>query len=322
MKFRTSRYGGFTLVELLVVIAIIGVLVSLLLPAVQQAREAARRSHCKNNLKQLGLALHNYHGTHNTFPPGALGNIPNTTAASWCTSSSSNRGRAPWTVLILPFLEQDALYSQFRCEEDFTTWQTSVHTGFDGSAANRTAWETVLNAYKCPSDPVSGAEPVAGNYRGVQGGYDSTTGYCGTSGRKFYTNGVLYVHSKTRFGDVVDGTTHVLLVGESHYNTTTANTSNGSYLGWASSPNLNNGSRHAINLCAADGGINSAPVNPERQDPRDHQSHHFGSYHQGGCLFVMADGSVHFLSETMDVSTFRSLGIRNDGLPVGGFAPL
>ena len=175
-------------------------------------------------------------------------------------------------------------------------------------------------AYKCPSDPVAGAEPAAASYRGVQGGYQASTGYCGVSSRRFYTNGILYVNSKISFRDLVDGSSNVLLVGESHYNTTTANTSNGSYVGWASTPNVGSGgSRHAINLTAADGGINAAPVDPNTGDPRDYQSHHFGSFHTGGCHFLLADGSVHFISENVDITMFRSLGIRNDGLPVGGF---
>ncbi|EDL59374.1 DUF1559 domain-containing protein [Gimesia maris] len=315
----SSRRNGFTLIELLVVIAIIAILIALLLPAVQQAREAARRSQCKNNLKQIGLALHNYHDTHRTFSPGAVSLVSNTTSSTWCTSSSSNRGRAPWMVLILPYLDQAPLYQEFECDEDFTTWETTF-SGYGGSTSNSAAWKHTMVAYKCPSDPVAGAEPAAASYRGVQGGYQASTGYCGVSSRRFYTNGILYVNSKISFRDLVDGSSNVLLVGESHYNTTTANTSNGSYVGWASTPNVGSGgSRHAINLTAADGGINAAPVDPNTGDPRDYQSHHFGSFHTGGCHFLLADGSVHFISENVDITMFRSLGIRNDGLPVGGF---
>lgn len=317
MYLTKSRRNGFTLIELLVVIAIIAILIALLLPAVQQAREAARRSTCKNNLKQIGLALHNYHDTHSVFPPGAVGLVTDMNSSSWCTSSSSNRGRAPWSVLILPFLDQAPLYQQFEFEEDFTTWETPL-SGFNGSTSNSAAWENPLVVFKCPSDPVSGAELPAANYRGVQGGYQSSSSYCGTTSRRFYTNGMLCVNAKIGFRDITDGSSNVLLVGESHYNTTQANTSNGSYVGWASSPNLNGGSRHAINLAAADGGINSAPVDPNAGDPRNYQSHHFGSFHTGGCHFLLADGSVHFISENVDITMFRSLGIRNDGLPIGG----
>lgn len=101
MTSRPTRNAGFTLIELLVVIAIIAILIALLLPAVQQAREAARRTQCKNNLKQLGLALHNYHDTHSVFPPGLLGR---------CTTPDLN---ASGLVMLLPYIEQNNLYSQF-----------------------------------------------------------------------------------------------------------------------------------------------------------------------------------------------------------------
>ncbi|MFI4873934.1 MAG: DUF1559 domain-containing protein, partial [Blastopirellula sp. JB062] len=180
--------------------------------------------------------------------------------------------------------------------------------------------ETPVDVFQCPSDAVAGAEPLASSYRGVQGGYQSPDGYdCGTAERRFYVNGALYVNSKIGFRDLVDGSSNTLLIGESHYSTTRVNSSNGAYVGWASSPNVNNGSRHAINLAAADNGINSAPVDPLVDDPRNYQSHTFGSFHPGGCQFVMADGSVHFIGETVDITMFRGLGIRNDGLPVGGF---
>lgn len=309
------RQRAFTLIELLVVIAIIAILVALLLPAVQQAREAARRSQCKNHLKQLGLALHNYADAHQVFCPGAIATV-GTTASNWCTSSPVNRERAPWTVLLLPYLEQAALYDQFNVREDFTTWNNI----YQGSVQNQAAWALPAPSfYKCPSDPVSGAEPVTSNYRGVQGGFQSSSSYCGTTSRRFYTNGLLYVNSKIGFRDIVDGTSNVLMIGESHYNTTTANSSNGYYVGWASTPNLNSSNRNPINITAADGGINAAPENPLSTDPRNSQSHNFGSFHPGGCHFALADGSVHFLSQNMDINTFRSLGIRNDGAPLGSW---
>lgn len=311
---------GFTLIELLVVIAIIAVLIALLLPAVQQAREAARRSQCKNNLKQIGLALHNYADTHQVFPPGNISTVPNTTSANWCNTTatpSHNFQRAPWTVLILPFLEQSPLYQQFRFEERFTSWSSYV-----GTATNNTAWgRPALPGYKCPSDPISGSESVTANYRGVQGGQTSpTASHCsaGGGGRRFFTNGALYVNSKIGFRDLTDGASQVLLVGESHYNTTHANTSTTAIMGWASSANPDSDGGFSGNLTGADGGINSAAVDPSKNDPREYFSYHFGSFHVGGAHFLLADGSVHFLSQNMDTSVFRSLGIRNDALPLGG----
>lgn len=197
-------------------------------------------------------------------------------------------------------------------QQPFTTW-APIYPGY---AQNYTAWRTTApSVYKCPSDPVSGREPVSANYRGVQGGGNF---YCGTASRRFLTNGLLFPNSSISFRDITDGSSQTLLVGESHYNTTTANSTNGNYFGWASSSNLNNSNRHSGNLAGAVGGINAAPVDPSKADPRDSQSHNFGSFHVGGAQFLLADGSVQFLSENMDTATFKSLGIRNDSLPLGG----
>ncbi|MFI4873933.1 MAG: DUF1559 domain-containing protein, partial [Blastopirellula sp. JB062] len=135
--------SGFTLVELLVVIAIIGVLIGLLLPAVQQAREAARRIQCVNNLKQFGLAMHNYHDTHKTFASGSISPISNPASSNWCKESSRNTGGASWTILILPFLEQNNLHERFVFEEPFYTYNvtemSSVPSGFAASTSNAAA---------------------------------------------------------------------------------------------------------------------------------------------------------------------------------------
>ncbi|HWL08404.1 MAG TPA: DUF1559 domain-containing protein [Planctomicrobium sp.] len=312
------RKTGFTLIELLVVIAIIAILVALLLPAVQQAREAARRSQCKNNLKQLGLALHNYHDTHRVFCPGAVATV-STTGTNWCDGPNFRTGRAPWTILLLPYLEQAIRYQEFNFNQNFTLFASTdpATTTYHGSTQNHAAWQkAAIPTYKCPSDTLAGAEPVTLSYRGVQGGgtYD-----CGNANRRYFVNGLLYVNSKISFRDVIDGTSQTFLVGESHYSSTPANSINGFYGGWASIPSLNASTGYRLaNMAAAFGGINSAPINPLTTDPRDYQSHHFGSFHTGGCHFLVADGSVHFLSENMDNATFNSLGIRDDSKPLSG----
>lgn len=118
--YRTmERRGGFTLVELLVVITIIGILISLLLPAVQSAREAARRLQCSNNLKQLALALHNYTSALRVFPPGHISEVQ-ATGTKWCYTHEVNHG-APWTVLVLPYLEEKARYDEFDFSRNFTS---------------------------------------------------------------------------------------------------------------------------------------------------------------------------------------------------------
>ena len=174
---------GFTLIELLVVIAIIAVLIALLLPAVQQAREAARRSQCKNNLKQIGLALHNYHDTHRIFPIGNL-SLRGFTAQDY----------------ILPYIDQAPLYNQFNFS--ITDWCFNIGAG--------TLYATKIPAYGCPSDPLSlsvygGNQYLEGSYFGVIGTTDSNQ------------NGMLYSSlsgTPTRMRDVTDGTSNTLLLGE------------------------------------------------------------------------------------------------------------
>ena len=144
-----NRRRGFTLIELLVVIAIIGVLIALLLPAVQAAREAARRAQCVNNLKQLGLAMHNYEGTHGSLPPGRLD-------CCWGT----------WVCFVLPYLEQDAVYDSYNTEGNAT-----LNVMRYGSPENITAVSTRLNALSCPSD--SPNAPISVSINGVSRGVQS-----------------------------------------------------------------------------------------------------------------------------------------------------
>jgi len=318
--FASSARRGFTLIELLVVIAIIAILVALLLPAVQQAREAARRSQCKNNLKQMGLALHNYHDTHSVFCPGAIG-IPGVAPwqgnnISWCRKSPGSYAEyAPWTVLILPYLEQAPLYNQFIFTERFSVmWNRAV---YHGHATNHEAGNRRLSVYECPSDALATAEHHLSNYRGVQGG--GVNHDCGATQYRFYRNGILYVNSSTRFRDIPDGTSNTFLCGETIYNTIPATSSTGQSMGWASTVSLRNDGRHSGNLTATRDGINSWDGNPETSSANVVTSQIFSSRHSGGCHFLMADGSVQFFNENMDISTYRSLGIRDDGLPIGGW---
>tara|TARA_R110002095_G_C4228622_1_gene237788 strand:+ start:709 stop:1671 length:963 start_codon:yes stop_codon:yes gene_type:complete len=310
----SHQQRGFTLIELLVVIAIIAILIALLLPAVQQAREAARRSQCKNNLKQIGLALHNYNSTHSVFSPGAVA-VTALPPTDWCLKTSGGYSDfAPWTVLILPYLEQAALYDDFNFSERFSAmFNRSV---YHGSATNHAASLQRLSAYECPSDPMATAENHLSNYRGIQGG--GLNHDCGVTTYRFYRNGILYVNSSIRFRDITDGTSNVFLCGESIYNPIPATGTSGQSIGWASTVSTRNDGRLPGNLAATRDGINSWSGNPETDNTQIIMSHTLSSRHVGGCHFLMADGSVHFLSENMDIITYRSLGIRNDGLPVGG----
>ncbi len=183
-RLSNSRSRGFTLIELLVVIAIIAILIALLLPAVQQAREAARRSTCKNNLKQIGIALHNYHGTHKMFPPG------------WIDHTSGGIG---WGLFLLPSVDQAPLYKSIG----------NLSTGAKPGTASK--YQAVVPVYLCASDPSANINSRRGNhaksnYHAFEGDADS-----GQSGRG---NGLFFANSNIRIRDITDGVTNTVAIGE------------------------------------------------------------------------------------------------------------
>jgi len=305
------RTAAFTLVELLVVIAIIGILIALLLPAVQAAREAARRVQCSNNLKQIGLALHNYHSTHKRFPPGYVTHIP-----SWCGQApfgSANRRLAPWTVLVLPYLEHQNVYDQFDFGLDFSHMSNCNQLyRISPTQANEVAGQTVISAYQCPSDPRD-PNTYFLSYRGVQG---AVTPICTTVGgaRHFYNNGVLHGNSNVRIADILDGTTNVFMVGESNL----------SYCKWAESHKGDSTAGTAFCVAGTTVQINEytgCGRSGSQQCGYMYQTKSFGSFHPGGCHFATADASVHFVAETVDLDVYQHMGIRDDGLPHSGFTP-
>jgi prepilin-type N-terminal cleavage/methylation domain-containing protein/prepilin-type processing-associated H-X9-DG protein len=344
----SRRKRGFTLIELLVVIAIIAVLVALLLPAVQQAREAARRSSCKNNLKQLVLALHNYHDSAKAFPSGFIYALPGSTTAPTCQTTGGRRG-ASWTVMILPMIDESPLYNTLNFNNNFA--QYSWFNGGGGTngdgGPNDVAWQLQMVKMQCPSDPYSISGTPHTDYFGCDGGGALTAATCnlgsGGTGRAFFSNGILYQNSRVRIGDVTDGSSNTFLIGESNYMLALGArgaSAPGDFWGWASGMRDSGGTSLPGIVSAASLPINSVLLNgqlanggncdtafgngtidptfPAPPAEQGIQSRTFGSFHSGGCHFGMADGSVQFVSANINLLTYYSLGIMNDGGPIGG----
>ncbi len=324
---KTRDNFGFTLVELLVVIAIIGVLIALLLPAVQQAREAARRMQCTNHIKQLGLAVHNYHDTFSKLPYNASPKIP-------ATGTTIYRG-ASWFVRLFPFIEQSAAYNQLEFSNDWTHQDipnpnTDVLSGL------------VVDGLHCPSSPLPetatwdkhGIAYVAqrASYVGIKGSsiQGGTTSVASTApnrnmyGQAYY-NGVITDidpdNSATtiRFASIIDGTSNTMFVSEqSDYQYDGIDkfdcTSSG-YWGGAWAAGGSNSWSHNVTVLrypigAYKGNGNSAAY---------HSNVALTSAHPGGVMGGLADGSVRFISETINFATLTALCDREDGAVVGEY---
>jgi prepilin-type N-terminal cleavage/methylation domain-containing protein/prepilin-type processing-associated H-X9-DG protein len=313
------RNRGFTLVELLVVIAIIGVLVALLLPAVQSAREAARRQTCLNNLKQQALALHNYHDTFQVLPCGLLG------AAAGLTPTDDGFG---WASAILPFMEQKALYDKINP----TGQAGALRAALNANVTPIPGGETPLKSYKCPSSNLpkvvpdgNWALPGAGSYppsSRLMRGY-GVNDYKGAGGSCFRDDdGVLGKRSElpwTRFAVITDGLSNTLLTGESSYVT-----GNGTIIAsitvvedwpiWIGGPDTDesirfNGRTDAIINCQC------TPMTMYRAISDDCAF----SWHAGGAQFSFCDGSIRYISQNISTQTWCRLNGRDDGQPLGEF---
>ena len=323
---RAPASRGFTLVELLVVIAIIGTLVGLLLPAVQSARESARRSACQNNLKQLGVALHNYHDAMRSFPRGnkcTTSALPPTSASPGDPTAT----REPWTVAILPYAENVALYNSFDFNQAFSSHvnQSRQQTTLPGSNPNPAAQNTRNPLFQCPSDPELPASPLKNNYFGVMGGVTASgqgAAWVGASPTSYeiYNNGILFLNSARGIKNITDGTSKTFLVGETIYQ---YNLPSEKFYGWGQGVRTHSeGDKNFLqNVAATKSVINSKP----QQDAAGVYAHlvwqtTFSSSHPGGTQFLTADGGVSFVSETVNLTIYRQMGVVNDGAPVGGGA--
>jgi prepilin-type N-terminal cleavage/methylation domain-containing protein len=291
------RRAGFTLIELLVVVAIIGVLIALLLPAVQKVRESANRAKCQNNLHQIGIALHSYHGDHCSFPAGYLWSrrvpdVPTQTDPGWS-----------WAALLLPYFEQDNLQRQIN-------FPSSV--GDSGNEAIRT---TILSLLVCPTDQQTGVFQVqtttglsinaaTNSYAGCFGGLVEIADTPGLG------NGVFYRNSRVRIADIRDGTSNTFAVGERAALFAQAP--------WAGA--VNNGMvRITPAAPTTSTAVEAAPVqvlahcgshalNDNGSDPDD-----FFTPHVGTAFFLFADGSARPVSVRTDVDIIRALATRNGG---------
>ena len=348
----SDKRRGFTLIELLVVIAIIAVLIALLLPAVQQAREAARRTQCKSHLKQLGIALHNYQDVHNTFPPNLIpGGLP--TSSGYIGYSQGN-----WGVLayLTPFLEQTSVYGLLNLESPTYAYGGSGYEIPD--ANNRLAASKMIPLYLCPSD--SGRK-VAASY-GVTEGIGPAN-YCanmgngidpaGTShGSPYHANGVFFADSSISFRHLTDGSSNTAALTESLLG------EGASVSGAATPPGSEKRVYRNLELGTGITDANCAAATTYNQsDPRQFSwysgeircasyNHYYGpnakqydcvvnapaelgyiasgwkaarSQHTGGVNLLLCDGSGRFVSDSIDIGIWRALGTRAGNEIIGEF---
>ncbi|QDV14196.1 Fimbrial protein precursor [Rosistilla oblonga] len=327
---------GFTLVELLVVIAIIGILVGLLLPAVQAAREAARRMSCSNNMKQIGLALHNYHDTHSAFPysVSASGSVESGSATPATGGVLNHRG---W-MLLLPFIELQNLQDQIDMNLP-TGGYDRASKGLAGPAPgaagnpNDVAVSTVVDAFLCPSDPnptqytsTSSAHysiaPGSTNLLGAYTNYDFSVRRASNWSNKwtrdtFESRRMFGYDESSKMRDLTDGTSNTAAVCETLRATIDGVSQTWGYSKWVG---------HGVDLAWSRGindneccGWDSPPYQRDTRRSKLGEWATVGSTHPGGAQVTFGDGSVHFLSETTDQVVLNRISYVSDGQPVGDF---
>ena len=326
-----TRRDAFTLIELLVVIAIIGILIALLLPAVQQAREAARSAQCKNNLKQIGLALHNYHDSVGCLPPGALAVLFNGTGVD---PAGSNPGRTSvsggwgWGAFILPYLDQGNLYKALN------------PNGNNFPASPTQESRMPLAMYQCPSESspeIHFAFPMGGDGAGNGHARSSYVAVSGSGDNADYANksapetrGMFWYNSSVRLRDVTDGTSNTVMITERFWDGGDSETRRGSvWVGKCPGGANDAGNKYATIVRVE----NSANWVVNGLNNNAAASHHGGGGVVGagagdggsmirggyGVHVLMADGSTRFLTENLHGDTWQRLGQMSDGHPLGQF---
>lgn len=319
---------AFTLIELLVVIAIIAILVAILLPAVQQAREAARRSQCKNHLKQIGLALHNYHDSNNTFPIG----------------SQVSYFRTNWRASLLPYLEQQNVYDQMnpypQPKHGYAAGNGNTSAGWD--VENQVLNDLLIPMYKCPSSITAefniATSPVTNNgrpspnttlgnetamtmdYVGISGSYSGVAPFNQDCGSAIYggiacNNGLMRIGEVSRMRDCVDGTSNTMIIGEESGLINGNDYRSNYYGGWAGHTGLSGWGTGVTTIRYSP----NPSVAPTGGDQTYNSNGPLTSFHAGGVNGLLADGSVQFFSESLDIGILRQLGMANDRLVIGEF---
>jgi prepilin-type N-terminal cleavage/methylation domain-containing protein/prepilin-type processing-associated H-X9-DG protein len=347
------RRRAFTLIELLVVIAIIGILIALLLPAVQKVREAANRMSCANNLKQLALAAQNYHDAYQTFPPGLYHFI------SPGAPYPNRKMSVSVFTFLLPYVEQDNLYRIWDMQKPF------LNVFVEGSPSQTspdTRSAKVVKTYVCPSDKLSenptyiNPQPQGADQSEGPAGYYAQTSYAGNAGTFSYyaashnyirADGIFFItgpvsypgnppgtpglQNPVRIGQVTDGTSNTVLFGEKYHRDpnfdalpTTASCKEYDIKGWGAwswsgghkgTGHVLASSREPINYRVPDGASASdcPPSADSLVNVKDKKLNAFGSGHPGGANFAMVDGSVTFIRESINKITLDRLCVRDDG---------
>ncbi|MES2790733.1 MAG: DUF1559 domain-containing protein [Planctomycetota bacterium] len=316
---------GFTLIELLVVIAIIAVLIALLLPAVQQAREAARRSQCKNNLKQVGLALHNYHDTFNTLPIGCRAGLPP-------PAPSPGYGQS-WWVAVLPYIDQAPLYNLWN--------HSAVNAGYTDQLPLVDGKK--IPVALCPSSPMpqtispgangGSAAPGVAHYTGIAGAYPDPSGAAAIvtdyQDGMHTTGGVLFFNSKISFRDITDGTSNTMFVGEQSdflidpTGTKVVNISSGPHGMWMGTASASERPFNTTTVRFTPG--YKISENAGANCPNTGVCGNMGSNnpiqsaHVGGAHILLGDGGVRFVSANINLNNFLYLASRADGKVIGEF---
>lgn len=332
------RRPAFTLVELLVVIAIIGILVGLLLPAVQAAREAARRMSCGNNLKQIGLAIHNYEGVYKKMPPALFGANP----LRGEPSGEDDDGFG-WLVALLPFVEQQNLYNRMGVSGHYgvlgnQTFRSQVHPNIPVGSIFP-GGDTVISTYRCPSSVLPNLVPASWAIPGsnlVGGGAvpprypmavgHATTDYKTAGGSCWGDDGAMHKiweGGGSRFADITDGLSNTIAGVESSY--VTSNTSSSArrtraptafqdWPTWIGA--FGSGQDETVRTNGRTNSPINAGTNPSQMYFATNDDNAF-SFHPGGAQFVFCDGSVQFLSQDLAIATYCNLHSKRDGNALG-----